>query len=40
MLRAIGRECIQQRIKALENEEQTPQDVLTLILSIIGEAFM
>ena len=31
-LRAIGRDCIQKRIKALEEGQTVPHDILTCIL--------
>ena len=31
-LRAIGRDCIQKRIKALEEGQMVPHDILTCIL--------
>eukprot|EP00731_Ephydatia_muelleri_P008181 Em0004g519a len=33
-LRSIGRECIQMRIKALDNGEEVPNDILTCILKV------
>ena len=34
-LRAVGRNCIEQRIKALENKEDVPQDILMRMLGLL-----
>ena len=36
-LRAIGRDCIQRRIQALEGGQTVPRDVLTCILKTASE---
>jgi hypothetical protein len=36
-LRAIGRDCIQKRIKALEEGQTVPHDILTCILKTASE---
>ena len=36
-VRAVGRKCIQERIKAIESGEQTPNDILTHILRMACE---
>ena len=33
-LRQIGRHCIEQRIKSIQNNEDVPHDILTQIISI------
>ena len=33
-MRTIGRECIKKRIRAFENKEQLPDDILTHILGV------
>ena len=35
-MRMIGKDCIQRRIKAIENGEETPSDLLTHILQSAG----
>ena len=34
-LRAVGRNCIEERIKALENKEDVPQDILMRMLRLL-----
>ena len=36
-MRELGEYCIRSRIKALRNQEDVPSDLLTMILSSIGE---
>ena len=36
-IRAIGRHCIELRIKALRNKEKLPLDIMSQILSIVRE---
>ena len=36
-IRAIGRDCIKNRIQMIHNGEVLPNDILTLILQIAGE---
>lgn len=36
-IRTIGRDCIQKRIRAIENGEDVPDDILSHILQITGK---
>ena len=36
-IRAIGRHCIELRLKALDNKEELPFDIMSQILSIVRE---
>jgi len=36
-IRTIGRDCIQKRIRAIENGEEVPDDILSHILQITGK---
>ena len=36
-LRTIGRNCIQKRIKALDNGEEVPRDILSYILKVASK---
>ena len=36
-IRQIGEYCIKKRMAALENKEEVPHDLLTLILQTVGE---
>ena len=36
-LREIGRYCVMKRIKAINNNEEVPRDILTNILSLTRE---
>ena len=35
IIRAVGKNCIQQRIRALKNKDDVPQDILTQILGLM-----
>ena len=39
-IRAIGRHCIELRLKALDNKEELPLDIMSQILSIVRELCM
>ena len=38
-IRAIGRNCIKERIQVIENNEQTPNDILSHILQMACKSF-